>query len=129
MNIMLQKIQGQDAIKITIRDYVAVLERTAVAGFIVATIGILLGCIFPKQIFADGVIYPPSLLAAVIGQICFVTAYWCLQNRRHSSIPEGSTFFTFLGLGFFILAVMTCLLHSVAVDQFLAYHLELLRTR
>lgn len=129
MNTMLEKIQGRHASGNLIQAYLAALDKAILFGFVITTSCMVVLMVFPKHIFVDGVIYAPSLLAAVIGQICFVAAYWCLKNKNRNPIPEGSTFFTFLGLGFFVLAVMTCLLHSVVVDQFLTYHLELLHTR
>ena len=105
------------------------LNRIITGGFLLATCSMGVLSIFARHLFADGTVYAPSLLAALIGQVCFIAAHCCLKTRERNILPEGSVFFTLLGIGFLMLTFMTCLLHSTVAEEFLSYHLSLIHTR
>ena len=128
MNTIISNIRNTAKSQITAGGLLA-LDRLIVGGFLLATCGMGTMVVFAQHIFADGTVYAPSLLAALIGQICFITAHFCYKVRERSILPEGSVFFTLLGIGFLMLALMTCLLHSIAAEEFLSHHLSLIRAR
>ena len=129
MTTMINRFQGRTEYRNSIENYLAALNTVVVFGLIATAFILATFVVFPQHIFLNGVVYAPSVTAAGISLSCFIVARISLKDHRLGTIPDWSTFFTILGLGFLILAAATCLLHSHIAGDFLAHHLKLLRVR
>lgn len=130
MSTMINAIQTEKTHYQTLCNHLNTVKCISILGFTLSVIWLLVMIELAAQLFATQCVYLPAVVAALLSQISFIFAYVLLiKNRKCYATFEASMFLVILGLGFFILSICSCLLHSLPIANYVTEQLQLLNVR
>ena len=130
MSVMINTVQTEKTHYQTLCSHLNTVKCISILGFTLSVIWLLVMIELAVQLFATHCVYLPAVMAALLSQISFIFAYVLfIKNRKCYATLEASTFFAILGLGFFMLSICSCLLHSLPIAHYVTEQLQLLNAR
>ena len=130
MSIMINTVKTEKTHYQTLCSHLNTLKCISILGFTLSVIWLLVMIELAVQLFATHCVYLPAAMAALLSQISFIFAYVLfIKNRKCYATLEASTFFAILGLGFFMLSICSCLLHSLPIAHYVTEQLQLLNAK